>query len=213
MSTSTFSPPLPPAPCRMRDETGPRWGGSGRVGGVLGGFLFNWLSRSRRDARFSFSYARSGGGLGSFLSGGLGRERKVVGSFPFGVSPRLNQRKRKKKSDDSPAARAMGESCETRPPFVQINRFPHRARRGVLGSASPYPTRGWDFHPAPVGASCDTRPSLAKLFRYSASPMRTKVNRQNRFGDFRIHPTPDFCLSPIRSDERLLSPLMSACIL
>ena len=36
---------------------------------------------------------------------------------------------------------------------------------GALGSASPYPTRGWDFHPAPVGASCDTRPSLAKLFR------------------------------------------------
>ena len=138
----------------------PSLGGSGRVGGVLGGFLFNWLSRSRRDARFSFSYARSGGGLGSFLSGGLGRERKVVGSFPFGVSPRLNQRKRKKKSDDSPAARAMGESCETRPPFVQINRFPHRARRGVLGSASPFLTRDLRF-PRPARRSARLVQTLA----------------------------------------------------
>ena len=39
----------------------------------------------------------------------------------------------------------MGESCETRPPFVQINRFPHRARRGVLGSASPFLTRDLRF--------------------------------------------------------------------
>ena len=99
-------------------------------------FSLNCLRRSPRDARFSFFCARSMWWSQFFFSGGLGRERKVVGSFPFGVSPRLNQRKRKKKSDDSPAARAMGESCETRPPFVQINRFPHRARRGVLGSAS-----------------------------------------------------------------------------
>ena len=59
------------------------------------------------------------------------------------------------------------------------------------------------------------RQTLAQLKAHggAAPPMRTKVNRQNRFGDFRIHPMPDFCLSPIRSDERLLSPLMSACIL
>ena len=46
------------------------------------------------------------------------------------------------------------------------------------------------------------------------SPMRTKVNRQNRFGDFRLlsHEL-DVCLSPIRNSELLVFALLFGCIL
>ena len=68
----------------------------------------------------------------------------------------------------------MGESCENRPKFVQINRFPHPARRGVLGSASPFLTRdlrfprttlatafGGDLRSVDIRAAfCETRPNF-----------------------------------------------------
>ena len=42
------------------------------------------------------------------------------------------------------------------------------------------------------------------LLHLSTSPMRTKVNRQNRFGDFRLSSRElDVCLSPIRNSELL----------
>jgi hypothetical protein len=44
--------------------------------------------------------------------------------------------------------------------------------------------------------------------------MRTKVNRQNRFGDFRfLSHELDVCLSPIRNFELLVYTLLFGCIL
>ena len=121
----------------------------------------------------------------------------------MGGSARLNQRKREKKSDDSPAARAMGVPCETRPPFLQINRLPHRARRGRRGFSLALSNAGPPL-PAPhhssdrlrqrpsVGgyeASCDILPPrwLSRRCLGGAGRWLVRFPRHAQFADYPAH--------------------------